>query len=127
MMYSKTISLIISFWFVFCGVAIAQDESFLQQRRYETRIYMENPETSILAELFLRYGISIDNNYPKNYFSFKTTDSSDKLVVFIYYGDKFSQIYVGKYVYKKKNVVEEQREFVNAFVSWMVNNAWSKK
>jgi hypothetical protein len=117
------------FTFFFCGVALSETESFLQKRPfYAHSVKIDNPETSPLAEAFLRNGISVTNLYP--YFHFKTTDSGDTFIAYIHYHGPYSYSpddFVGKFVYKKKGIGEETREFVNAFVSWMLQNAWPKR
>ena len=128
-MYSKKLWIIIVLSiFFFYGIASSQDKSFLQKRYYAQSVRIDNPETSPLAEAFLRNGISVTNSYP--YFHFKTTDSGDTFMVYIYYHGSHSfgpDDFVGKFFYKKKGMSEETREFVNAFVSWMLQYAWSKR
>lgn len=112
----------------FLGTAFSGDESFLQKRGYAQSVRIDNPETSPLAEAFIRNGISVTNKYP--YFHFKTTDSDNTFIVYIYYNGPYyysSDDFVGKFFYKKKGITDETKDFVNAFVSWMLQNAWPKR
>jgi|YelNatPaOPRAMG01_1025707.scaffolds.fasta_scaffold51272_3 hypothetical protein len=120
------------FWFV--EIAKAQDSSFLKPGHYNKSVCIENPEKSLLAEAFLRVGVSVydSNKYSfcketgfrvSGVFTFKTHEENNKFIVFIYYwGD-----YVGRYVYFKKNTPEDIPEFVRSFVNWMLETAWKKE
>jgi hypothetical protein len=113
--------------------SLPQETSFLKPGYYSERVCIQNPESSFLAELFLRAGINVDS-YEKGWckdpkssligaFTFKTLDKEDKFIVLIYYdGD-----YVGRYVYTKKNNSRDIEEFSYSFVIWMLKNAWGKK
>ncbi len=124
-MFSKKLWIAIFLSIFFYGVAFSQGDSFIKKGSYHSSVRIDNPETSLLAEVLLRNGINVTSSYP--HFHFKTTDSENSFAVFIYYETRYSNDFVGKFVYEKKNTTDETREFVNAFVSWMSKNAWSKK
>ncbi len=125
-MYSKKISVLVAIClFISCSIAFAQSESFLKKGSYLKRVEIEKPETSLLAEVFLRNGISVTSNTPL--FHFKTADADGKFTVFIYYRpNSYTDDFVGKFVYEKTNAENEASQFVNAFVAWMIRNAWSR-
>ncbi len=88
--------------------SLPQETSFLKPDYYDKYVCIQNPENSLLAELFLRAGINVDS-YEKRWckdpkssliraFTFKTLEKEDKFIVLIYYGGD----YVGRYVYTKK-------------------------
>jgi len=111
--------------------SLPQETSFLKPGYYFKKVCIHNPESSLLAELFLRAGIDVDS-YEKSWckdpkfsfvFTFKTLEKEDKFIVLIYYdGD-----YVGRYVYTKKNNPRDIEEFSYSFVKWMLKNAWEKE
>jgi hypothetical protein len=113
--------------------SVPQETSFLKPGYYDKNVCIHNPESSLLAELFLIAGIHVDSSEkswckdPKfsiiNAFTFKTLEKEDKFIVLIYYGGD----YVGRYVYTKKNNPRDIEEFSFSFVIWMLKNAWGKK
>jgi hypothetical protein len=111
--------------------SLPQETSFLKPGYYFKNVCIQNPESSLLAELFLRAGIDVDS-YEKSrckdpkfsfVFTFKTLEKEDKFIVLIYYGGD----YVGRYVYTKKNNPRDIEEFSYSFVKWMLKNAWGKE
>jgi hypothetical protein len=114
--------------------SLPQETSFLKPYYYDKNVCIQNPESSLLAELFLRAGINVDS-YKKSWckdpksslfiraFTFKTLEKEDKFIVLIYYGGD----YVGRYVYTKKNNPRDIEEFSYSFVKWMLKNAWEKE
>lgn len=125
-MFFKRLLTAFIFVVLFCGIALSETGNYLLRKTYYQSVFINNPETSPLAEAFIRNGIKITNSRP--YFSFKTEDSGDVFTVHIYYLDHYgSSDFVGKFVYNKKGVSGETRDFVNAFVSWMLQNAWAKR
>ncbi len=127
-MFFKRLLTAFIFVILFSGIGLSQTGSFLLKETYYSQsVFINNPETSPLAETFLRNGIKVTSSPP--YFSFKTEDSGDTFTVYIYYLNSrhASNDFVGRFVYNKKGVSEETRDFVNAFVSWMVQNAWPKR
>jgi len=114
--------------------SLPQETSFLKPGLYRKIVCIHNPESSLLAELFLRAGIDV-HSYEKHWckdpkssffvraFTFKTLEKEDKFIVLIYYGGD----YVGRYVYTKKNNLRDIEEFSYSFVKWMLKNAWGKE
>jgi hypothetical protein len=126
MMFSKKILLLVILSiFLNYGIALSQNESFLKKGFYYRGVQISNPETSPLAEVFLKNGIDVTDRSP--HFYFKTTDTENKFIVFIYYRKYGQGDFVGKFVYEKNSSDGQTNEFINAFVSWMFKNAWSKK
>ena len=117
----QSFAIICLLFFVVPTVFSQSEESFIRNTLYAQCVMIENPEESILAEMFLRRGISVVKPAPGTQgFSFKTRDDDEKFLVFIYYNGDI----VGKYFYTKKGGDGDQKEFVSSFVDWMIDNAW---
>ena len=114
---------IICFLFFLVPIVFSQsEESFIQKRGfYVQNVIIENPEDSVLAEMFLRRGISVIKPAPETQaFTFSTRDDNEKFLAYIYYKGDF----VGKYFYTKKGGDQDQKEFFRSLVDWMFENAW---
>jgi hypothetical protein len=117
----QSFAIICLLFFVVPIVFSQSEESFIQKALYAQCVIIENPEESILAEMFLRRGIWVVKPASGTQgFSFKTRDDNEKSLVFIYYKGDF----VGKYFYTKKGGDRDQTEFAGSFVDWMIENAW---
>jgi hypothetical protein len=117
----QSFAIICLLFFVVPIVFSQSEESFIQKAFYAQRVIIENPEDSILAEMFLRRGISVAKPAPGTQaFTFRTRDDDEKFLVFIYYCGDF----VGKYFYTKKGGDRDEKEFFRSFVDWMFENAW---
>ena len=127
MVFSNKKVLILTVFILYAvrGVS-AYDESFLKPGYYQRCVIIENPETSILAEAFLRAGVTVKSRTSLSWssacFSFKTQEEHNKFIVYIYYNGDF----VGRYVYRKVKGNNELK-FTKSFVYWLFRNAWSQK
>jgi len=106
-------------------------DGFLEKGYYNRDVVIQNPETSPLAEAFLRAGVDVHKSTPYDSacFIFKI-QSGPLFTVFIYYKVPSSseEKYVGRFAFKSDPADHSsvQTQFINAFVPWMQNNAWSQ-
>lgn len=121
--FKKFFILIVVIQLFLVSHVLGDDGSFLKAGYYNRSVQIKNPETSLLAETFLRNGVTVYDSYcSTTCFSFKTQEENDKFIVYIYYVSD----YVGKFFYYKTGTSDETVKFTNDFVSWMFKNAWSK-
>jgi hypothetical protein len=111
----------------YSGSTTAASDAFLKPGSYSRSVVIPTPETSLLAEGFLRTGVDVYKACPvaTSCFSFKVEKSLD-FTVFIYYPNQST--FVGRFVFIK-NPADERSvdvQFVLDFVPWMQNNAWSQ-
>ena len=117
----QSFAIICLLFFVVPIVFSQSEESFILKELYPQSVIIENPEDSVLAEMFLRRGIWVVKPAPETQaLTFSTRDDGEKFLAYIYYKGDF----VGKYFYTKKGGDQDQKEFFRSFVDWMFENAW---
>lgn len=108
--------------------ASGESYSFLKKGSYPKAVVIDNPEISLLAEEFIRNGITVYDKPHIQTLSFKPVNEEHKIIVNIYYTSEMMRetTYVGKFVYFKNKTPDELTHFVKSFVAWTFTNAWGR-